>query len=133
MQPEWQPLVDAATVAVRRALDAAAVPSGATVGLYLRGSVPQGTAVATLSDLDLSLYLLAPAAESEANRNGTRAAARGWAMDAVEAELQRVRSDLAEKFLICSKVGAHGLLPRCLLSVLCVWVCVCVCVRLAMA
>ena len=99
IQPEWQLVVDAAKEKVRAELTAARVPDTAVVGLYLRGSVAQGTAVAHLSDVDLSLYLLDSSSPD-------RSLTQPWSTEEVQRRLSDCREALTERFSICSKIGA---------------------------
>lgn len=50
VQPEWRPVVDAAVEACRSVL------GEHLVSVYLRGSIPQGAAVAGLTDCDCLVY-----------------------------------------------------------------------------
>lgn len=58
VQPEWAELVSQLQAAIDAVLVEHCVPTGQVIGLYLRGSVAQGHAVAGVSDVDLALYVL---------------------------------------------------------------------------
>jgi hypothetical protein len=58
IQPEWKPLVASATDGLLSAFARSGVAEQDVLGVYLRGSVPQGTAVQYISDLDISAYIL---------------------------------------------------------------------------
>lgn len=58
IQPEWAPVVSHATAGLLTALHSSGVAEGDVLGVYLRGSIPQGTAAQNISDVDLSAYIL---------------------------------------------------------------------------
>lgn len=101
MQPEWKPVVSSATSSFLRALERSGIGDADVVGVYLRGSVPQGTAVPHISDLDLSAYVLTDAPHSLEKHQESFA---------LEAEVLRnvaaARKDVEEQYPFCTKVGA---------------------------
>lgn len=65
IQPQWEPLVSRAKSGMLSALHKSGVAECDVLGVYLRGSVPQGAAVEYISDLDLSAYILISADRRE--------------------------------------------------------------------
>jgi len=90
--PEWQALVSGAEASCRRLF------GEQFVALYVRGSVPQGAAVAGLSDLDCILYLWEPRGARDSLSQ--RAAAADAARRALRAEAEALRLGNP----VCSKV-----------------------------
>jgi hypothetical protein len=71
IQPEWQPVVAIAKDCLLSALVNSGVADQDVLGVYLRGSVAQGTAVQHISDLDIYAYILIDPQEASHFKDAT--------------------------------------------------------------
>lgn len=58
VQQRWQQPLANACFCMKQALQAAGYTEAELLGIYLRGSLPQGAAIEHVSDIDLSAYVL---------------------------------------------------------------------------
>lgn len=90
----WCEAVQDAAASFSRVLTQSQQRASDLVGIYLRGSLPQGDAVAGLSDCDLFAFLLCDEQDSPA------------ILDAICARSSSLRTDLAARYPFCTKFGA---------------------------
>jgi hypothetical protein len=88
---DWLVLVKASHRALTHAILQSGIVGENVIGVYLRGSLPQGVPIAHLSDVDMSAYILCDNAENFA----------------VLDRVATVRKSLEERFSICSKIGVE--------------------------
>lgn len=117
MQQEWRPLVDAARLAVLQALRQSRHAGVRLVGLYLRGSVAQGHALAHVSDLDLMVYVATPLPHGGHLPGSADERSDSDSLSEFAQDLQALRGELQSGHPCVTKVGALPiLLALCLRS-----------------
>jgi hypothetical protein len=99
IEEPWLSLVHASRAALLRALQDGGVQENHVIGIYLRGSIPQGTAVPYISDVDLSAYYLAEEPPDGPRPHGPCLAS------AVDSHIIRAKARLQAQHPFCTKIG----------------------------
>ena len=112
VQPGWRQVVSDAQDGIQDMLLHLQIPKQAVVGLYLRGSVPQGSALAGVSDLDLMLYVLWPPQHTSTRASAARIARARDAACALSRERcsskQRLQRGVEDVALAVAQTHEHA-------------------------
>eukprot|EP00892_Ulva_mutabilis_P002426 jgi/Ulvmu1/12184/UM085_0048.1 len=102
VQEQWQgPLMHAGNC-IKQALHAAGFMESQLLGLYVRGSLPQGRAVEHVSDIDLSAYVLSATTQDDCMYGSQRVA--------LAEQLRMARARAVANFDFVVKAGASTFL-----------------------
>lgn len=100
VQQRWQQPLASACSCLKQALRAAGYKEAELLGIYLRGSLPQGCAIEHISDIDLMAYVLSGQPSNPARPSNGRE-------EVLQEELRRARSAAIADFEFVVKAGAH--------------------------